>query len=84
MSPHRFVERREDMSPDGRLRLILQPDGDVIVCVVASQEDRLFGGLTASVEFCSLGAGGGRSSNTIRALRELAKAMERDNTERPL
>lgn len=35
--------------------------------------------LSYSVEFCSPGGGGGRSRNTIQALRALMVAMERDN-----
>jgi hypothetical protein len=72
------------MSPRGRLRLLLQPDGDVIVVAIPDPDDGLFGGRMASVEFCSVGSGGGRSPNTIRALRELAKAMEQDNAERAI
>jgi hypothetical protein len=83
MSESRRVERHEDMSAVGRLCLIAQPDGDIIVSLIVEDREHApkFGG---SVEFCSPGGGGGRSPHTIRALRELFLAMERDNTENPI
>ena len=71
-------KRREDMSPDGMLTIIFQPDGDVIVVIDDEH------GQTAQVEFCELAAGGGRSSHTRKALAELALAIEKDNKERPI
>ena len=76
MSDVRIVDRPEDMSRDGYLRLFIQPDGDVIVMV---QSEGM--GQIASVEFCSCGAGGGASPETIKALRRLAKAMAIDNAD---
>jgi hypothetical protein len=74
------VERKEDMSPDGNLTLIQQDDGDIIVAVYPSEEQRQGEGeISYSVEFCSPGSGGGRSRNTIQALRALIVAMVRDN-----
>lgn len=73
----RIVERKESMSPDGRLRLIIQDDGDVIVTVLES--DPMGSGSFASVEFCTPFSGGGGSSRTWDALRELALAMAEDN-----
>lgn len=67
-----WTERFEDMSPDGRLQIFLEPDGDVVIGIVKD-------GIMTSVEFCSPGSGGGRSRNTIMALRQLAIAMEKDN-----
>lgn len=58
----RIVDRPEDMSATGYLRLFIQPDGDVIVLV----SDERFS--CASVEFCSIGAGGGASPKTMAAL----------------
>jgi hypothetical protein len=76
------VERKEDMGPDGKLALIQQDDGDIIVAVYPSEEQRQGEGENSySVEFCSPGGGGGRSRNTIQALRALIVAMERDNDE---
>lgn len=75
------VDRKEDMSPDGVLRLFLQSDGDVIVQVVQVLDDfgnRAERSKVASVEFC---ASGGRSKRTLRALRALAQAMALDNTD---
>jgi hypothetical protein len=60
------------MSPDGRLGLLLQDDGDIIVSVRESGEE----GLGSSVEFCN---SGGHSPRTLDALRELFKAMKADD-----
>jgi hypothetical protein len=79
MSGARVVERREDMSPVGRLVLILQEDGDVIVVVEPDPDHG-----DSSVEFCQPFTGGGRSRHTLAALRKLAEAMERDNAETPI
>lgn len=78
----RIVDRIEDMSVRGRLRLIQQDDGDIIVAVQPEQDGLIQGG--DSVEFCVPGAGGGRSTHTLAALRALMDAMERDNLERPI
>ena len=72
------VERLESMSPDGRLRLYIQPDGDVIVAVLQSEGDAN-GSAIASVEFCTPGAGRGGSPRTWHALGKLAEAMALDN-----
>lgn len=82
MSITRQVTRNEDMSVRGRLRLIQQDDGDIIVAVQPEENGLIMSG--ASVEFCVPGGGGGRSSNTLAALRALMDAMERDNIERPI
>jgi hypothetical protein len=79
VSYHRWVERYEDMSPDGKLRVFLQPDGDVVLSIFDSGKQMM-----ASIEFCSVGSGGGRSPNTLEALRNLYRAIERDNKERPI
>lgn len=68
----KIVERLEDMSPRGLLRLLIQDDGDVIVSV---QQNDL---QSADVEFCT---SGGRSPRTLHALRALAKAMQEDNAD---
>jgi len=74
------IERLEDMSPRGRLRLTRQ-DGDIIVAVQSDKDGLLQPG--DSVEFCSIGIGGGRSRHTYAALLALMEAMERDNAEEP-
>ncbi len=80
MGETKIVERNEDMSPIGRLVLLLQVDGDVVVAVRA--DPREFS--QTSVEFCQPFTGGGRSPNTLKALKALAVAMERDNAESPI
>ncbi len=80
MSDTQIVERNEDMSPIGRLVLFLQVDGDVIVSI--RSDPREFS--QTSVEFCQPFTGGGRSPHTLKALKALAVAMERDNTNSPI
>lgn len=77
MPVNKFVARKEDMSPNGRLRLLKQDDGDVCVAVI---EDN---GTMASVEFCTPGMGGGKSSRTLVALNDLALAILADNQDNP-
>lgn len=74
--------RNEDMSPDGTLTIYMQEDGDLLVVVNGrGTSERL---RMAEVEFCTVGAGGGRSSHTRKALVALAEAIEKDNEERPI
>ena len=70
------VERFEDMSPRGRMRLIQQKDGDIIIALIPDPNSRD----RDDVEFC---LSGGQSPHTLKALRELLSAMERDNAENP-
>jgi len=79
--PIKCVTRAEDMSPDGRLRIWKQEDGDLIVEVVpeSSKQEP-----SASVEFCTVGSGGGRSPHTRKALVALMEAIKRDNAESPI
>jgi hypothetical protein len=53
-----IVERFEDMSPTGRLRLLRQEDGDIVVVVIDGDGD------FSSVEFCTPMSGGGQSSRS--------------------
>lgn len=79
------VQRYEDMSPKGCLRLFRQNDGDIIVCVVPDPHDcerRNLPPFGIGVEFCEFG-GGGHSPHTRKALLALWDAIERDNTENP-
>ena len=78
----RTVTRREDMSPRGYLKVLQQDDGDIIVAVYPEENGLIQPG--GSVEFCAPGAGGGRSPNTLAALRALMVAIEKDNSERPI
>lgn len=73
----KIAERFEDMSPRGRLRVIQQDDGDMIVCVIEDLESGSgCAGLSASVEFCT---SGGKSPKTLAALRDLMFAIAEDN-----
>ena len=74
------VKRAEDMSPRGHLHLSLDGDGDVIVAV---KSDDGTGRIIewASVEFCTVGIGGGGSPRTYKALRALMVAMAEDNAD---
>lgn len=72
----RNVGRIGDMSMSASLRVDLDADNDTYVNVW----DENGGG---SVEFCTPGAGGGKSSRTRVALLALMVAMEADNAEDP-
>lgn len=74
------VTRYEDMSPDGRLELLKQPDGDVIVVVTAYHLGEF---RQAEVEFCTPMSGGGQSERTWQALLRLMEEMDADNKLRP-
>lgn len=74
------VTRTGDMSPDGRLQVVIQKDGDVILRVVPPKAEMEL----KTVEFCSLFCGGGRSPNTIKALYQLVEAMKLDNANSPI
>jgi hypothetical protein len=82
MKRGKVYSRIEDMSPDGRLDVYMQDDGDLILHVAG--RDSSGTPSFASVEFCTLGSGGGRSPRTRDAIHELAIAMEKDNAERPI
>lgn len=81
------VERVEDMSPDGRLKLFREDDGDIIVSIIPpskklSKESMWLEDM--QVQFCSLAGGGGRSRHTREALFTLMEAIEKDNAENPI
>lgn len=78
----RTVGRCGEMAPRGDMNLAvhLQDDGDVIV---ECWEVRHGHGERASVEFCTVGPGGGRSPRTRAALIALMVAIEADNAETP-
>lgn len=79
------IERRDDMSPNNRLMVHQQEDGDMIIGIIpGSMEEFNRMGFTQSVEFCTIGMGGGRSPRTLHALRNLMAAMEEDNRDRPI
>ncbi len=74
-----LIERPEDMSPDGRLSLFRDSEGDIHVRVIPAMDraDELF----PSVEFV---AHCQRSPRTVAALAALLEAMRLDNEEHPL
>lgn len=77
----RVAERFEDMSRRGRLRVLQQDDGDMIIEVVEDLDSNSpTAGLSAAVEFCT---SGGKSPKTLAALRALMHAMAEDNADRP-
>lgn len=73
------VGRIGDMHPKRALNLHVQEDGDIIVWIgepIFLQNQPIE---NTSVEFCTIGMGGGKSPKTLDALRTLVKAMEEDN-----
>lgn len=73
------LERPEDMSPDGRLSVCMDHEGDILIKVIPPAEK--MDSYAPSVEFvCHCP----RSRHTLTALRELMRAMARDNEENPL
>lgn len=77
----RVVERNEDMSTRGRLRLIQQDDGDIIVAVQSMENGLLQPG--DSVKFCTAVGGGCQSPKTFAALHALMEAIRQDNLDNP-
>ena len=59
-----------------------QADGDVVVHIVG--RNTVGGRAEAEIEFCDPGAGGGRSPETLKALRQLAEAMQIDERTDPM
>lgn len=76
----RMAERFEDMSQRGRLRVMQQTDGDMIVCVVSDPDHAVHRGAAVSVEFCT---SGGKSPKTREALLALMLAMADENSDKP-
>lgn len=76
--------RHDDMHPvgDGVLRVYPDRDGDMIVAIDAI-DPVTRRPTTLSVEFCTIGAGGGASPQVYQALKTLAEAIEQDNKTRP-
>lgn len=74
-----IAERFEDMSQRGRLRLLQQSDGDILVCLI-SDPNGPDEGVSPSVEFCT---SGGKSPKTLAALLALMHAMAEDNRDSP-
>lgn len=73
-------ERFEDMSPRGRLTVLVQQDGDVILSIIPDPDEPRH--YVASVEFCESACGAGQSSRVRYALLKLAEAIILDNEEK--
>lgn len=81
VTPRGAVERPEDMSQKGKLRVFVEDDGYVIVAVheeVKDDDGTPMVGPGVDVQFCVPHPGGGHSPETWKALLALAKAMRRD------
>lgn len=74
-----MIERPEDMSPDGRLSLFRDSEGDIHVRVIPPLERADHH--APSIEFVTHCQ---RSPRTVAALVALLEAMRLDNEERPL
>lgn len=76
-------ERYEDMSSTGRVQVFIEDDADVILTIIPSYEEnpKL---RPLSVQFCTVGSGGGKSPNVRQALIDLARAIEEDNISNPI
>ena len=79
----KVVTRRGDMSPEDRLRVFQQEDGDYILQIVPEYDER-HPKPSLSVEFCTCCGGGGNSPHTRRAIAGLIEAIRKDNVERPI
>ena len=77
-------QRIEDMSPDGKLGVHIQNDGDVIITMCRYVKDDPEASFDSNLEFCTCSMGGGRSRHTLAALRNLKIAIDMDNKERPI
>lgn len=73
IEPRELYEVTEDMSPDGRLQLMQEDDGDMIISIVMPEIT-----YAMSIQFCTL-QGGGRKPKVLRALRNLAQAIKETN-----
>lgn len=73
----KFFERRDDMG-QGRLRMIMDGDADVIIEVVSTEGESL------ALEFCTAVTGGGRSPKVREALHDLMKAIRDENETNPI
>jgi len=73
MKPNKIYSVIEDMSPDGKLTVFMQEDGDVLLRINSPSKEE-----AATVEFCGYG-GGGKSPKVREALIKLADAIEETN-----
>ena len=59
-----------DMGKKTRLSLLLQADGDVVLIIEDIERGRRL-----SIEFCSVGLGGGRSPIIVNGLRDIVQKL---------
>jgi hypothetical protein len=62
-----------DMGEEVRMGLLLQADGDVVVTLQKVEGRLVLPGL--SIEFCSVGSGGGRNPEIVKGLREIIQRL---------
>jgi hypothetical protein len=74
---YRCVWRQGDMAPDNKLRLRLDGDGDIHV-IVEGLDQWTGKPSSVSVEFTTIGNGGGRSPKVFAALSNLFLAMQEE------
>lgn len=79
------VGRIGDMHPLKALTIHQNKDGDIVlsICINGMPLGGLVGDENATLEFCSMAGGGGRSTHTRKALLALMEAIKKDNEERP-
>lgn len=80
LEPGVSYQRYEDMSPTGRLAVMIEEDGDVIVTVIP--DSKAFNSFTKSAQFCTF-IGGGRSPAVREAILKLAQAILQENLDNP-
>lgn len=81
-----MAERFEDMSPRGRLQVLQQDDGDMIIGIVEDPNgpnDGVMVGVDSFLRFIEFCTSGGKSPKTLEALRALMFAMAENNADRP-
>ena len=59
-----------DMGEKTRLKLLLQADGDVILAIEDTERGRRL-----SIEFCSIGSGGGTNPIVVNGLRDIVRKL---------
>lgn len=71
------VQRKGDMDKSV-LQTFIEEDGDICLSIHnGSTDSKTF--QRTSIQFCTIGMGGGKSPRTLKALRELVVAMSLDN-----
>jgi len=76
------VKRFSDSGPRDHLCVLRQDDGDICLEIYCNGPGMLNTGFIGT-EFCLPGVGGGQSPETVKALRNLIAAMEKDNQDHP-